>query len=71
VALRDTFDDVEETAKGFVADSEYKENTRRKQQRKTFFDEADTVVNLCEVVPLTAREQFEFPLQRGSRLFGS
>ena len=58
VALRETFDDVEETAKGFVADSEYKENTRRKQRRKTFFDEAESVVNSSEVVLLTAREQF-------------
>jgi len=49
---------VEESAKGFVADSEYKENTRRKQRRKTFFDEADSVVNSSEVVSLTAREQF-------------
>jgi hypothetical protein len=41
VALRETFDDVEETAKSFVADSEYKENSRRKKRRKTFFDEAE------------------------------
>ena len=58
VVLRETFDDTEEIAKGFVADAEYKENTRRKQRRKTFFDEADSVVNSPEAVSLTAREQF-------------
>jgi len=58
VALRETLDVVEETAKGFVADSKYKENTRRKQRRKTFIDEADSVVNSSEVVSLTARQQF-------------
>jgi len=30
----------------------------RKQRRKTFFDEADSVVNSSQAASLTAREQF-------------
>jgi len=66
---RETFDDIEETAKEFVADAEYKENTKHKQRRKTFFDEADRLTSGC--VTDSTRAISNFFLQRGSRLVGS
>jgi len=68
-ALRETFDNIEETAKEFVADAEYKENTKHKQRRKTFFDEADRLTSGC--VTDSTRAISNFFLQRGSRLVGS
>lgn len=57
VSLRETFDDVEETAKRFVTHTEYKQDTSRKRKRKNFFDDGNSI-SPTDTVQLTAREQF-------------
>jgi hypothetical protein len=59
VSLRETFDDVEATAKRFVTHTEYKQDTSRKRKRKQFFGVNDgNGISPTDTVQLTAREQF-------------
>ena len=52
---RDTFDDIEEKAKAFVAINEYKDANKRKKRRKQFLDECTTPDANLE---LSARDNF-------------
>ena len=52
---RDTFDDIEEKAKSYVATNEYKDANTRKKRRKQFHDESATPDGNLE---LSARDNF-------------
>jgi len=52
---RDTFDDIEENGKSYVATNEYKDANTRKKRRKQFHDESTTPDASVE---LSARDNF-------------